>query len=215
MTEREFTHPGRLLLHHFMEPRGMDACGLAKLASRSADEISAVIEGTADIDEGLANSLSSIFGTSAQLWLNAQHAYQLTKSDGANEADTQHTFQYELKPIRNEQDHAAALADVDALMSLDPTPGTPEFDRLELLAMIVDHYEREAVPEDDAPDVYAWIRFHMEQNNLDIEDLGSLLDDVGRAKVILSSAAPLTLSEMRILHKEWGIPASVLIQDDL
>jgi len=196
-----------------MEPRGMDVSRLAKLANRPADEISAVIEEVADIDESLANSLSNIFGTSAQLWLNAQYAYQFTKSDDANEADTQYTFRYELKPIRNEQDHAVALSDVDALMSLDPEPGTAEFDRLESLAMIIDHYEREAVPEGEVPDAYAWIRFYMEQNNLEMEDLGSLLGDVGRANEILDGAAPLTLSEMQTLHKNWRIPAPVLLRN--
>ena len=196
-----------------MEPRGMDAGGLAKLTSRSADEISAVIEGTADIDESLANSLSDVFGTSAQLWLNAQHAYQLTRSNGNNEADTQRAFRYELRPIRNEQDHAAALADVDLLMSLDPEPGTARFDRLELLAMVVDQYERETAPEDETPDAHAWIRFYMEQNNLDVDDLAELLGGKGRAQNIVNDATTLSLDEVRILYKEWGIPASVLIED--
>jgi antitoxin component HigA of HigAB toxin-antitoxin module len=46
---------------------------------------------------------------------------------------------HEIKPIRNDEDHAEALAAVEDLWSAEP--GTPEHDRLEILAMLIDEYE--------------------------------------------------------------------------
>lgn len=40
-------------------------------------------------------------------------------------------------------EHEAALAEIGELMNADPQRGTPEFDRLRLLAVLVEAYERE------------------------------------------------------------------------
>ena len=45
----------------------------------------------------------------------------------------------EIKPTRNDEDHAEALATVGDRWQADP--GAPEHDRLEVLAMLVDKYE--------------------------------------------------------------------------
>jgi antitoxin component HigA of HigAB toxin-antitoxin module len=46
----------------------------------------------------------------------------------------------ELKPIRTEAEHAEALADIERLW--DAPEGSPEADRLEVLAMLVEAYEK-------------------------------------------------------------------------
>lgn len=119
---------------------------------------------------------------------------------------------HELKPIKCESDHAAALADLDELMDLDPVPGTPEFDRLDLLATIIERYERAAFPIEN-PDAISMIRFYMEQNELNVSDLGKLVGDQSRAAEILEHEASLTLPEIRALHEHWKIPADVLIAE--
>lgn len=47
----------------------------------------------------------------------------------------------EVSPIRTGQDHEAALAEIEALMSA--RPGTPDGDRLDVLATLVHAYEAE------------------------------------------------------------------------
>ena len=49
-----------------------------------------------------------------------------------------------IKPIRSEQDHAAALARIELLM--DAEPGTSEADELDVLADLVEHYEKKRFP---------------------------------------------------------------------
>jgi hypothetical protein len=45
--------------------------------------------------------------------------------------------------LRTPSEHEAALQEVEALMESDPARGSPQGDRLELLAMLVEDYERQ------------------------------------------------------------------------
>ncbi len=42
-----------------------------------------------------------------------------------------------VKVIKNEGEYDATLAEIDSLLDLDPDPGTPEADRLEVLTLLV------------------------------------------------------------------------------
>jgi HTH-type transcriptional regulator/antitoxin HigA len=66
----------------------------------------------------------------------------------------------ELKPIRTEDDYEKALADVERLWGAKS--GTPEGDRLDVLATLIDAYEANHHPI-DPPDPIEAIRFRMEQ----------------------------------------------------
>ena len=66
----------------------------------------------------------------------------------------------EIKPIRTEQDYEDALARIDALM--DAAPGSPEFDELDVLVDLVEHYENKHEPM-GYPSPLAAIEFRMEQ----------------------------------------------------
>jgi antitoxin component HigA of HigAB toxin-antitoxin module len=48
----------------------------------------------------------------------------------------------EIRIIRTAEEHAAALAEIEQLMKSDPQRDTPEGARLELLALVVEDYER-------------------------------------------------------------------------
>ena len=50
----------------------------------------------------------------------------------------------EIKPIKTAADHAAALQEIDGLMCAEP--GTPEGDRLDVLATLVEAYEAKHFP---------------------------------------------------------------------
>ncbi len=58
----------------------------------------------------------------------------------------------EIKPIKNEKDHAAALREIEQLWGTDE--GTPPGDRLEALVTLVEAYERVHFPI-DVPDPIA------------------------------------------------------------
>lgn len=51
------------------------------------------------------------------------------------------------RPIRTAEQHQAALAQVKALMDKEPAQGSPEGELLEVLAILIEAYERKAFPE--------------------------------------------------------------------
>ena len=64
--------------------------------------------------------------------------------------------------IKTKAQHREALAEVERLTIDDPRLGTPEGDRLELLAKLVEDYEKQRFPF-ARPDALSAIRFRMEE----------------------------------------------------
>ncbi|WP_425129706.1 helix-turn-helix domain-containing protein, partial [Burkholderia vietnamiensis] len=64
----------------------------------------------------------------------------------------------EIRPIHNEHDYKESLRIVSALVDADPAPGTPDGDRLEVLATLIERYEAEHFPL-DLPDPIEAIKF--------------------------------------------------------
>jgi HTH-type transcriptional regulator/antitoxin HigA len=115
----------------------------------------------------------------------------------------------EVKPIRTKADHRAALKEIEALMSA--RPGTPEGDRLDVLATLVEAWERKRYPM-ELPDPVEAIRFRMEQSGLVAKDLVPMIGKLNRVYEILNRKRPLTLQMIRRLHEDLGIPAESLIK---
>ncbi len=67
-----------------------------------------------------------------------------------------------IKVIKTELDYENALAEIEALIDLDPDVGTPDGDRLELLAFRVEKYESRKY-HIEMPDPVEAIKFRMEQ----------------------------------------------------
>jgi len=118
----------------------------------------------------------------------------------------------DIHPIRTEADHRAALRQISALMETDPEPGTPEGDRLDILATLVQAYETRHFPI-GAPDPVEAIKFRMEQSGLTVKDLEPIIGRSNRVYEVLNHKRPLTLAMIRRLHRSLGIPAEVLIAE--
>ena len=56
-----------------------------------------------------------------------------------------------IRPIHTSADYKTALENVSAFIDRDPTPGTPQGDRLDVLATLIQAYEARHFPI-DAPD---------------------------------------------------------------
>jgi HTH-type transcriptional regulator/antitoxin HigA len=116
----------------------------------------------------------------------------------------------DIRPIHTEADYQAALKEISALMEHAPDAGTPEGDRLDVLATLVEAFEAKHYPL-DLPDPIEAIKFRMEQGGLSIQDLEPLIGKSNRVYEVLGRKRPLTLPMIRRLHKGLGIPAEVLI----
>ncbi len=115
----------------------------------------------------------------------------------------------DIKPIRSEADYEAALAEIERLWGA--RAGTPEGDRLDVLATLIDAYESEHYSL-DPPDPIEAIKFRMEQQGLTRRGLEAILGTRARAAEILSRKRGLSISMIRRLHERLGIPAEVLIR---
>lgn len=115
----------------------------------------------------------------------------------------------DVKPIRSEADHEAALAEVERLWGAKA--GTPRGDRLDVLATLIDAWESKHHPM-DPPDPIEAIKFRMEQQNLTRKDLEGILGTRTRVAEVLNRRRGLSINMIRRLHKELGIPAEVLIR---
>jgi len=116
----------------------------------------------------------------------------------------------EIRPIHNEHDYKEALQTVSGLVDADPVPGTPEGDRLEVLATLVERYEAEHFPL-DLPDPIEAIKFRMEQAGLSACDMQPYLGNLNRVYEVLNRKRGLSLAMIRRLNRELKIPAEVLI----
>ncbi len=114
----------------------------------------------------------------------------------------------QIRPIRTEQDHRAAVARIEELMSAGA--GTPEGDELDVLATLVDAYEAKHYAM-DAPTPVAAIQFRMEQQHLSRKDLEPLIGSRARVSEVLTGRRPLTLNMIRRVRSGLGISADLLI----
>ncbi len=115
----------------------------------------------------------------------------------------------ELKPIRTEADHAAAMEEVERLWGAKS--GTPEGDRLDVLVTLIDAFEAAHYPM-DPPDPIEAIRFRMEQQGITRKELEPMIGGRGRVSEVMSRKRNLTIDMIRRLHDGLGISADVLIR---
>lgn len=114
----------------------------------------------------------------------------------------------DLFPIRNDADHERALREISR--HWDAPEGSEEEAYMDAMATLVDRYEREHYPIPRATPLEV-LKFMMEQNGRTQADLARLLDSRPRASEILNGKRELTLDQIRLLVREWHIPAGALI----
>jgi len=114
-----------------------------------------------------------------------------------------------LKPIKTKADHEEVLLEIQRLW--DAEEGTPESDRLEVLATLVEAYEEINFPM-QMPDPIEAIKFRLEQQGLEPSALIGIIGSRTRVYEVLRGDRPLSLAMIRRLHEKFGISAEVLIQ---
>jgi HTH-type transcriptional regulator/antitoxin HigA len=117
-----------------------------------------------------------------------------------------------IRVIKTESDYDGALARIEELIDRNPAAGTSEADELEVLSVLVEEYESRNFPS-SLPDPIEAVRFRMEQQNLTQRDLVPFIGSRSKVSEVLSGKRTLTLSMIRSLHSNLGIPARVLLQE--
>lgn len=115
----------------------------------------------------------------------------------------------DIKPIKTNADYRAALKEIETLMMAKLN--SPEGEKLDVLVILVEAYERKHYPL-DLPDPVEAIKFEMEQKGLTVKDLEPMIGKSNRVYEILNHKRSLTLKMIWRLHEQLGIPAESLIK---
>jgi HTH-type transcriptional regulator / antitoxin HigA len=115
----------------------------------------------------------------------------------------------DIKPIRGEADYERALRRVEELWNA--SEDSSESDELDILATLIEAYEREHYPV-ELPDPIEAIKFRLEQKGKDSRALIGVIGQRTRVYEVMQGMRPLSLNMIRNLHEKLDIPAEVLIQ---
>ena len=110
--------------------------------------------------------------------------------------------------IKSKKEYKKTLALIEELWHAKPN--TPGGDKVEILTILVEAYEREHYPM-LPPDPVEAIKFRMEQRGLSQKDIASCLGGDNRVSEILRKKRKLTIAMIQNLHKKLEIPFESLL----
>jgi HTH-type transcriptional regulator/antitoxin HigA len=118
----------------------------------------------------------------------------------------------EIRPIRTDKDHKAALAEIEACWGAPE--GSEAGDRLDVLLALVEIYEAKRWPTDlskrfDPIDV---LNYAIDELGHTQAELAELLKSRSRASEILSRRRPFTVDMIHKISEAWKIPADLLVR---
>jgi HTH-type transcriptional regulator/antitoxin HigA len=118
----------------------------------------------------------------------------------------------EIRPIRTDEDHRAALAEIEACWGAPE--GSEEVDKLEVLVALVELYEakRWPVETDETFDPIDVLHYAIEELGHTQPELAELLGSRSRASEILSRRRALTVDMIHKISETWKIPADLLVR---
>ena len=114
----------------------------------------------------------------------------------------------DIRPIRNDDDHRAALMEIESLWGAAPL--SAQGDRLDVLATLVERYEEDRFPLPVADPVDV-INEVMAARGLTRKDLALVLGSQSRATEILNRTRSLSLEHIRRVSRSWRVPVEALL----
>lgn len=114
--------------------------------------------------------------------------------------------------IKTSEQYRRYVAEAAKLAARDPEVRSKEGGRLELLAKLIEDFEKGRY-NFRKPDPVEAIVFRMQQQGLRQKDIAALLGGKNRASEVLSRKRPLTLPMIRAVYEKLDIPAELLIRE--
>lgn len=116
-----------------------------------------------------------------------------------------------IQPIRNDEDHRKALAEIERLWG--SPAGTEEGDKLDILLTLVDKYEEGRWPiEEPKWDPIDVLKYAIDELGHTQAELANLLGSRSRASEILARHRALTVEMIYRINERWKIPAELLVR---
>ncbi|WP_055045885.1 helix-turn-helix domain-containing protein [Devosia sp. A16] len=116
----------------------------------------------------------------------------------------------DVRPIKTEADYDWALAEIVRYFETQPAPGTPEADRFDVLAALIEGYESQhwVIA---TPDPVEAIKSYMVTFGKTQGDFAALIGSRSRASEVLNKHRRLTLDMVHLLNQRWRLPADMLV----
>jgi HTH-type transcriptional regulator/antitoxin HigA len=112
--------------------------------------------------------------------------------------------------LRTEEEYDSAIAEIERLLDEGSEEGTEAYDRLELLSVLVEHYEEERYPMGTVTPQEA-VSFMLEQKGMSRADLDDVMGGKSRVSEFFSGKRELSKSQVEVLRSMLGIPADILL----
>lgn len=113
--------------------------------------------------------------------------------------------------LRSQDEHDAAVSEIDRLLDLDPQPGTPDYDRLELLSVLVEDYEaRHHLIDDGNLTPQDVVDFVLQQRGMTRAELAPLMGGRSRVSDFFNGKRSLSRGQIEALREHLRIPADLL-----
>lgn len=117
----------------------------------------------------------------------------------------------DIRPIKTDNDYNWAIAEITSYFENEPEVGSPDGDRFDVLATLIEAYEDKHYPI-STPDPVDAIRAHMELFDLPRKKLVEVFGSSSRASEVLNRRRALTVEMIYKLNNEMHIPAEILVQ---
>ncbi|HEX8830894.1 MAG TPA: helix-turn-helix domain-containing protein [Longimicrobium sp.] len=114
--------------------------------------------------------------------------------------------------LRTREEYDAAAAEIDRLLDLDPRPYTEDYDRLELLSVLVEDYDERNNPIDDSDlTPQSAVEFMLQQKGMSRAELADIMGGRSRVSDFFSGKRELSKRQIEALRDRLGIPADLLL----
>ena len=113
--------------------------------------------------------------------------------------------------IRSEAEYDAAVAEIDELLDSEPRQGTPQYERLELLSVLVEAYDDEHYRIGEAAKPQDVLDFLLEQRGMTRADLTPILGTRSRVSEFFAGRRRLSIGQIQKLRREFKVAADLLI----
>jgi len=115
-----------------------------------------------------------------------------------------------IQPIKSELDYRNGLKRLEVIF--DASIGTIESDEADIIALMIDDYEKKHY-QIDAPDPIEAIKIRMEEMHLKQIDLASEIGGANRVSEVLNRKRKLTVDMIRKLTMKLNLSPDLLIND--
>lgn len=116
----------------------------------------------------------------------------------------------ELAVIKNEAEYEACLQWVDEMFDRKVAPDSVAGKKVEVALLLIKQFEDQHFPV-PLPDPIDAIRLKMSELGLRNKDLVGKYGSKGHVSSLLNRRKPLTLELAKLFHKEFNIPAEILL----